>query len=149
MAKYGRETNDADIRARQQRDLDKATRMMEEDRNPETRKKYTADQLKERLSFMTEAMRNAESQRKYDAEVADKPIREEANELKRETSRGGKPPETSGFGPKLTFLTPERLSKSREAMGGSADYKKGGKVSSASKRADGCAQRGKTRGKMV
>jgi len=27
--------------------------------------------------------------------------------------------------------------------------KKGGKVSSASKRADGCAQRGKTRGKMV
>lgn len=28
-------------------------------------------------------------------------------------------------------------------------YKKGGQVSSASKRADGCAQRGKTRGKMV
>lgn len=27
--------------------------------------------------------------------------------------------------------------------------KKGGKVSSASKRADGCAQRGKTKGKMV
>lgn len=29
------------------------------------------------------------------------------------------------------------------------EYKKGGIVSSASKRADGCAQRGKTRGKMV
>jgi hypothetical protein len=28
-------------------------------------------------------------------------------------------------------------------------YKAGGKVSSASSRADGCAQRGKTRGKMV
>ena len=28
-------------------------------------------------------------------------------------------------------------------------FKKGGKVSSASKRADGCAQRGKTRGRMV
>jgi hypothetical protein len=28
-------------------------------------------------------------------------------------------------------------------------YKKGGKVSSASSRADGCAQRGKTRGKMM
>lgn len=28
-------------------------------------------------------------------------------------------------------------------------YKAGGKVSSASNRADGCAQRGKTRGKMV
>jgi hypothetical protein len=30
-----------------------------------------------------------------------------------------------------------------------AGYAKGGKVGSASKRADGCAQRGKTRGKMV
>lgn len=29
------------------------------------------------------------------------------------------------------------------------NYKAGGKVSSASKRADGCAMRGKTRGKMV
>ena len=29
------------------------------------------------------------------------------------------------------------------------DYAKGGKVSSASKRADGCAQRGKTKGRMV
>ena len=35
----------------------------------------------------------------------------------------------------------------REALGSS--YKKGGSVSSASRRADGCAQRGKTRGKMV
>lgn len=30
-----------------------------------------------------------------------------------------------------------------------AGYKKGGKVSSASKRADGCAIKGKTRGRMV
>jgi hypothetical protein len=29
------------------------------------------------------------------------------------------------------------------------EFKKGGKVSSASSRADGCAQRGKTRGRMV
>jgi hypothetical protein len=29
------------------------------------------------------------------------------------------------------------------------EYKKGGKVSSASSRADGCAVRGKTRGKMI
>jgi hypothetical protein len=33
--------------------------------------------------------------------------------------------------------------------GGYKGYKKGGKVSSASKRADGCAIKGKTRGKMV
>ena len=32
---------------------------------------------------------------------------------------------------------------------GNAPYKKGGKVSSASSRADGIAQRGKTRGRMV
>ncbi|MFZ9759655.1 MAG: hypothetical protein ACO3CJ_09425, partial [Burkholderiaceae bacterium] len=106
-------------------------------------------QLEKRLRFMTDAMYQARKQRELDAEIADIPKREAASELQRETSRGGKPPASSGFGPKLTFLTPERLSKSREAMGGSADYKKGGKVSSASARADGCAQRGKTRGKIV
>jgi hypothetical protein len=37
-----------------------------------------------------------------------------------------------------------------DVRGGSVGYKKGGSVkSSASKRADGCAQRGKTRGRMV
>lgn len=35
------------------------------------------------------------------------------------------------------------------ARGSSKDYAKGGSVSSASKRADGIAQRGKTRGKIV
>lgn len=42
---------------------------------------------------------------------------------------------------------PEEV-KEYEAYQG-AGYKKGGKVSSASKRADGCAVRGKTKGKMV
>ena len=37
----------------------------------------------------------------------------------------------------------------RETRGKVPGLKKGGKVSSASSRADGCAQRGKTRGKMV
>lgn len=37
--------------------------------------------------------------------------------------------------------------KFRDFIG--AEYKKGGKVSSASKRGDGCAQRGKTKGRMV
>ena len=39
----------------------------------------------------------------------------------------------------------EKVKKLKEDAG----YKKGGKVSSASKRADGCAVRGKTKGKMV
>ena len=37
--------------------------------------------------------------------------------------------------------------KFRDAIG--AEYKKGGKVSSASKRADGCAVRGKTKGRYL
>lgn len=39
--------------------------------------------------------------------------------------------------------------KAAENYEATKEYKKGGKVSSASSRADGCAQRGKTRGKMV
>jgi hypothetical protein len=41
------------------------------------------------------------------------------------------------------------LTKSLREKAGITSYKSGGKVSSASKRADGCAIRGKTRGKMV
>lgn len=40
-------------------------------------------------------------------------------------------------------------SPAKKRSGGKVSYKSGGKVSSASKRADGCAMRGKTRGKMV
>lgn len=41
------------------------------------------------------------------------------------------------------------ISKTKLGMADLSGYKKGGKVSSASKRADGIAQRGKTRGRMV
>jgi hypothetical protein len=73
-------------------------------------------------------------------------------------------PETPSKIPKNTFLTPERLESSRKSyysgfeskpVRSAADIragrgmKAGGKTSSASSRADGCAQRGKTRGKMV
>jgi len=40
-------------------------------------------------------------------------------------------------------------SMSREEVNRQLKLKTGGKVGSASKRADGCCQRGKTRGKMV
>ena len=44
----------------------------------------------------------------------------------------------------------ERKSNTGETTNAAGDsYKKGGKVSSASKRADGCCIKGKTRGKMV
>jgi hypothetical protein len=37
----------------------------------------------------------------------------------------------------------------KKKMGGSVGYKSGGKVSSASKRADGCVVKGKTKGRMI
>jgi hypothetical protein len=40
-------------------------------------------------------------------------------------------------------------SRALKFLMGSKDYKKGGKVSSASKRADGCATKGKTKGRLV
>jgi hypothetical protein len=45
-------------------------------------------------------------------------------------------------------MVPDR-SRNYEAYQDMTYMKKGGSVSSASKRADGCAQRGKTKGKMV
>lgn len=47
---------------------------------------------------------------------------------------------------KLKNLGAEEEAKNRKMVRG---YKAGGSVGSASKRADGCAQRGKTKGKMV
>ena len=43
----------------------------------------------------------------------------------------------------------EEEEKRKRQASGMSSMKKGGKVSSASKRADGCAIKGKTRGKMV
>jgi hypothetical protein len=42
-----------------------------------------------------------------------------------------------------------RRARPQQAEGGYKGYAKGGKVSSASKRADGCAIKGKTKGRMV
>jgi hypothetical protein len=68
-----------------------------------------------------------EKGRTIDTEEGMKGLKEAENELKRETSRGGKDTSLRG--------------KIREITG----MKKGGAVKSASARADGCAIRGKTR----
>jgi len=52
----------------------------------------------------------------------------------------------SGFGPKITYNTPKKLEEARKAY--YSGFKSGGKVSSASKRADGIATKGKTRGRI-
>ena len=72
--------------------------------------------------------------------------RDQAIEKAREFVKEGK----SAFEPKSTGgggggMGSNKLS-SRDLL---RNYKAGGKVSSASKRADGCAQRGKTKGRMV
>ena len=46
-------------------------------------------------------------------------------------------------------LVMEKARKVKEKIKSVMPFKKGGSVSSASKRADGCAVKGKTRGKMV
>ena len=51
--------------------------------------------------------------------------------------------------PKRKMTRPEIAIKMKKAGQDTKGYAKGGKVSSASKRADGCAVKGKTRGKMV
>ncbi len=51
-----------------------------------------------------------------------------------------------GSGAEMRSLNMGKKSKASKA---SSDYKKGGFVSSASKRADGCAIKGKTKGRMV
>jgi hypothetical protein len=50
---------------------------------------------------------------------------------------------------KYEFMTPaKRIAKENKAKKETQGYKAGGSVSKASSRADGIAQRGKTRGKM-
>lgn len=46
-------------------------------------------------------------------------------------------------------MTPELWSKARKDVRAAMGMKKGGKVCAASKRADGIAKRGKTKGRMV
>ncbi len=57
---------------------------------------------------------------------------------------------TEIFREKLFGKDPEKnLERAKNMAADTKNMKKGGKVSSASKRADGCAQRGKTKGRMV
>jgi hypothetical protein len=149
--KYGLERTDAAVRARQQRDLDKASKMMEEDRDPKVKNKYTAEQLGKRMEFMTDALRQARIQREIDFEAQDRPKREAAAELQRET-RGVRPTPKKDRADMATHNYYKGFDK--PLFGGKEGLpvpgmKKGGKVSSASARADGIAQRGKTRGRMV
>lgn len=80
-----------------------------------------------------------------DAEEKDRNEREADAEMKRE-SRGIKKPSNFGI---LEEAKQENKDAQDRAKIKSMGYAKGGKVSSASKRADGCVTKGKTKGKFV
>jgi hypothetical protein len=72
--------------------------------------------------------------------------RDQAIEKAREFVKEGK----SAFEPKSTGGSGGGMGSNKlSSRDLTKNYKAGGKVSSASKRADGCAQRGKTKGRMV
>jgi len=78
-------------------------------------------------------------------EAADQAKREAASEMKRE-SRGV--PKPANFDAMQESIQDAKDAKDRKKIS-DMGYKKGGSVGSASKRADGCCVKGKTRGKMV
>lgn len=83
-------------------------------------------------------------------EARDKVLKEEqkAREAKAEKKREVRGVDSWDYIQKEMKKNPGRLIDYKNPTGG--DYKKGGMVKfSASKRADGCAKRGKTKGKMV
>lgn len=66
-------------------------------------------------------------------------------ERKMEARRKRRQEMTPGEREMVQEVEDQKMREKIEGMG----YAKGGKVSSASKRADGCAQRGKTKGRMI
>jgi membrane protein involved in colicin uptake len=120
--------------------------------------KYTKEQFQkmEKERFAAEARENAERDREKakeeakakkagypSAEAEEKALRQKAIEdltnkkgtnLNKEAARGG-----GGGGAGIPKVGPKKP----------LEMKKGGKVSSASKRADGCAVKGKTKGRMI
>jgi hypothetical protein len=119
-----------------------------EDIDPDARKKYDRDmkqQAKEVEANEKKANASAQKAGYPSAEAEEKGLRQKAIEeltakkgtnLNKEAARGGGGGSGGAGIPKVGPKKP-------------TDMKKGGKVSSASKRADGCAVKGKTKGRMV
>jgi hypothetical protein len=75
----------------------------------------------------------------YEKYFKDKPVKKKAGGML-------KKPDNPGLS-KLPIDVRNKMGYMKK--GGKVGYKKGGKVSSCSKRADGCAVKGKTKGRMV
>ena len=119
--------------------------------------KRTAEELEEAAKLRAEMQAERQANEKYQAE---KGYKQSLESYKRGDARGA----GFGFKPKLedakeadAAFGSSRSQRSRsiadqdrfEEVNDPKGFKKGGKVSSASKRGDGIAQRGKTKGRML
>ena len=113
-------------------------------------KAYVAGTLQDETGKESKIRRNTETGELYDTETpkakpkAAAPKKESKKETKTESKKASSE-EPSFFKGTKGYKNLGALFKSMREKAGITSYKSGGKVSSASKRADGIAQRGKTR----
>lgn len=97
-------------------------------------------------SMMGQAVRNS-TKNKTDVNAEYEKLQRQL-QIKNEINAAKAKPERQAAESKAVVTQEDGVKKTVYPYVGSNEFKKGGVVS-ASKRADGCAQRGKTRGKMV
>jgi hypothetical protein len=120
-------------------------------------KAYVAGTLQDETGKESKIRRNTETGELYDTETPKAKPKAAAKpapkaESKKETKTGSKKAsseEPSFFKGTKGYKNLGALFKSMREKAGITSYKSGGSVSSASSRADGIAQRGKTKGRMV
>jgi hypothetical protein len=117
-------------------------------------KAYVAGTLQDETGKESKIRRNTETGELYDTDTpkakpkAAAPKKESKKETKTESKKASSE-EPSFFKGTKGYKNLGALFKSMREKAGITSYKSGGSVSSASSRADGIAQRGKTKGRMV
>ena len=108
---------------------------------------YRSSSGKQGLSVNAQAVKNAT---KNDTSTVDEMIKlDKMLASKRELAQIKAKPERQAAERNASIKEEGGVKTTTYPYAGPNEYKKGGKVSSASKRADGCAIKGKTKGKMV
>ena len=124
---------------------------------PKAAPKADTGELRDETGTVSKIKRNTETGELYDTDTPKAKPKAAAKpapkaESKKETKTGSKKAsseEPSFFKGTKGYKNLGALFKSMREKAGITSYKSGGSVSSASKRADGIAQRGKTKGRMV
>ena len=116
-----------------ERRVNKQYKRIAEAKTPEDRQKEIDSAIESNKSSDYHNLKTYGKDSSFTPNEARRAFKAAEDEIKRESTRGIRP------------NTYETATKATDTV----PMKKGGKVSSASKRADGCAIRGKTKGKMV